>query len=81
MERCSAILCKKCNRRSTGWIRINGMCPACAQGVCVMTKEELLEERRAQLARAEAEIRPGRVRDAYIRQIEMDIERIMNRLD
>ena len=51
--------CAKCGIRNTGWRQTirNGetLCPACAQGVTRAPVEEMLEHRRAVLARMEAE--------------------------
>lgn len=75
--------CAKCGIRDTGWRKFmrNGetLCPSCAQGVTVVPVEEMLEHRRALLARLEAEgsTHPGvaRFRDV----VRNDIERLERR--
>ena len=76
---CGAMFCETCRRRSTGWLRINGNCPACSQGVNVMTTSELMEERRQQLEQARALNMNRKDKKRYIKEIEMDIERIAGR--
>lgn len=75
---CAAGLCERCRMRNTGWVRINGLCPACEQGVNVMTTTEMMEERRQQMERAR-EMPACKARDAYIHEIEAAMDRLMRR--
>ena len=74
-KKVKSVTCGQCGRRYSPREPDGGLCPACAQGIRITPADELIAEREEQLKRAR-EMAPGRVRDEYIRQIMMDIERI-----
>ncbi len=75
--------CAKCGAPDTGWRPTTRggaiICPACAQGVARADVGEILDHRRALLARleAEGETHPGIVR--FRETVRADIERLERR--